>query len=136
MLNKEQWQSFEQEAERLYHSTKLRCDGFELTVRKEMVGRNRLGLAVYVNGRIKGEWLMAERNCPELRFMRPHERFLYSPKERQRVVKECGKRWSEKSGVNKKYTIYLPWWTSATALRRHLVKHCQQIELVEPEVLH
>lgn len=133
---KEQWAEFEKQADSLYSSQTITCDGFELTVRKELVSKNQLGIMVYVNGCIKGEWLGREKpDCQEQRFMRPTERYVFSAKVRQQALKILGKRLYAKERYEQKLKLFSPFWTSAASLRRHLVKTCKSITILDTNTL-
>lgn len=132
MPTREQWAEFETRADNLYSTVKLDCDGFVLTVRKEIVAKNRMAIGVYVNGWIKGEWLGVEKpNCPEQRFMRPVARFVHNVKFRKDMLKLLGKRRYAAENFDRKITLFWSTWPSGAALRRHLVKTCKCIRILD-----
>lgn len=132
MPTREQWAEFETRADSLYSTQKLDCDGFVLTVRKEITGKNKLGIVIYVNGWVKGEWWGQEKpDCPEQRFMRPSETYAFPQSFRARMLKLLGKRAYAKENYDRKIKVFLPSWTSATSLRRHLVKTCKCITFLD-----
>lgn len=136
MPSKEQWAEFEERADRLYCTQKLTCDGFELSVTKAQISKNKLGVVVYVNGWIKGEWLGGEKaDCAEQRFMRPVERYAYRPKFRQEMLKLMGKRRYAQEGMDRKVKYFMPDWPSGAALRRHLAKTCKAITIHPDPIL-
>lgn len=107
----------------------LRCDAYSvlLEVQRE---RMRMFVVVYVDGFLKGEWLL--KDCEERRrFMRP---VTIRPKPyTPRQVRLLGKKWCDESRA--KYTgTYYAWdWKSVRSLLRHLHKHNSSVELVQSE---
>jgi len=136
-MTKEQWAEVEKALSGLYGRARLRIEGREITLARELVSKNKLGVVVYVDGEWKGEWIGVAKDCDEQRFMYPSRRSAYSTKERdrqKRLLKRFGKRWCKEQGItdpNKKATIFLPFFPSATAARRHFQKNFSEIELVE-----
>lgn len=107
----------------------LRCDGFSVTVAVVRTGTLKYGLAVYIDGFQKGKHILED--CEERRrFLRPSTCYLYSPKARQKLIKECGKRIAKKVGVDKRSTIHSHSWLSARAMLRHFVANNTSVELV------
>ena len=133
-MTKEEWSKVEKALSGLYGSTKLLVDGHKITFRRVLVDKHRLGIVTYVDGEIRGEWYNADKPCPEQRFLRKATRFVHKPAVRAKLKKlwpksrkPAGEYWNPDA----KFHYFLPWWTDATALRRHYQKTFQSIELVE-----
>jgi hypothetical protein len=136
-MTKEQWAAVEEAVSGIFGSAKLKCDGYDVTLNRERVSKNRLGITVFVNGAWKGAWLMHDSQHEETRrFMCPVTRYVNPPKLRADLVKIYGGKRCPKAEIeriNRKFTTFQPYWTNVTALRRHLVKHNQVIEIIEPK---
>lgn len=108
---------------------RLRCDGFDVTVAVVRTGTLKYGLTVFIDGFQKGKHMLED--CEERRrFLRPATRYLYSPKQRQKIVKDCGKRMAKQIGVDKSFTIHSHSWLSARTMLRHFVANNTTVELV------
>lgn len=68
-------------------------------------------VAVWVNGQIKGQWL-GDNTCPEYKYMRKSERFIYKASFRQKAKKELGVRRYKSMGYDDKTTVVYPWFNS------------------------
>ena len=107
----------------------LRCDGFDVTVAVVRTGTLKYGLTVYIDGFQKGKHILED--CEERRrFLRPATRYLYSPKDRQKIIKECGKRMAKRIGVDKSFTIHSHGWLSARTMLRHFLTNNASVELI------
>lgn len=127
---KEQWTTIEKALAGFYSRVILQVDGYEVTLALARVGIYKNAISVYVNGWLKGKWLLAE--CPERqRFFRPVTRNLYKGRDQAAIVKIIGRREAVKRGFYKKITNYHFDWTSFSRLKAHLIKHNESIELVK-----
>jgi hypothetical protein len=131
-ITKEQWQQIETELSHSFGRARLTCDGFDVALEVTRIDTLKYGILVFVNGVSKGRWIIED--CEERRrFLRPVQRFIYTAKMRADLIKILGGRRARKAEVeriNEKMTFYFSYWTSVTALRRHLEKNNQQVELV------
>lgn len=128
------WSRMKANLSGLFGSEELLCDGYKLTIQRQQ-NKNRLYLALYVNGEMKGIWITTD--CEERRrFFSTSVKRLYSQKKIDEVMKGLGKRQKEKfiaeHKLDKTYTSYSPIWTSFDALRRHLVKNNKEILVLNP----
>lgn len=125
-LTKQQWVEVEKCATSLFgKQVDLLIDGFKVSLEMEPKDRYHNVIMVYINDIIDGKKLMED--CEERRrFWCPHTRSLIP------VKPEKGWKKAEWEALRKKhsYTYYLPWWTSFNALRRHLIKNNQSIEII------
>lgn len=107
----------------------LLIDGYEIALCMQPVSRYKNGIAVYVNGHIKSEWLLRkDKTGLEIcqRFFQPHTKTPI-------VMK--GVKLSEKQKAELKekfgYTYYDTWWTSFRRLKAHLVRNNKNITVME-----
>lgn len=136
---KEQWELIIQNLSGLFGSVNLLADGYKLTVRRTLTGKNTLGSVVFVNGEVKGLWMvshkLSEKNpaVPEeaRRFYQPRARSMWSQKQRRNAEKAFGKKCAREHGYYEKILFYSPCWQSATALKRHLLKNNTNITLIK-----
>lgn len=134
-----QWNGIENTLDNvLFQEVRLLIDGYRVAARKVVTGKNQLGILIYVNGEIRGEWVTAADDGEPVevarRFWREKRRSLYPPKKRAQLVKAYGKRRVRQyfPDIDKVLRIWLPEWKSARALRRHLVKHNDDIRVLAP----
>lgn len=139
VLTKEEWEYFLTSLSGIYGRVELLVDGFKVNVQRQLVKKNSLANVVYVNGKIKGEWYahhkLSEKNpiVPEetRRFFRQTVRAFHSAKRIAEHEKAFGKRFTKKHVYYDKLVLYTPLWSSATTLKRHLLKHNHNIEIVK-----
>lgn len=135
---KDEWATFIKRLSGLYGQVKLLVDGYEVTVQRRLVGKNRLSSVVYVNGEIKGKWIVSHREgeakeLPEetRRFWQQKTKSFCSAEKIKAAQKALGKRRAAEIGYGKRWIYYTPEWPSARSLMRHLLKHNDSIEIVE-----
>lgn len=135
----EQWNGIEQALDnQLFHEVRMVIDGYRITAMKVVTGKTRLGILVHVDGKILGEWVLPDENGEPKevarRFWRERRRALYPPKKRARLEKSFGKRQVREyfPNIDKVHRCWVPEWTSAHALRRHLVKNNDEIRVLGP----
>jgi hypothetical protein len=136
---KEEWAAIIAELSGSFGLVKLAVDGYDLSITRGQIGKNKLGLIVYINGSIKGIWYAHYRSTdinPEIpeetrRFYRKKTQFLHSAKDRAFWLKVYGKKEAPKRGMDTKFISYDPRWLSATALKQHLLKNNHNIEVVK-----
>jgi len=136
---KEEWESVINQLSGCFGIVKLLVDGYDLYITRGQMGKNKLGITVYVNGYIRGIWHVHHKDTdlnPEIpeetrRFYRQRTQFLHSAKHRAFWLKIYGKKEAPKKGMNAKFITYGPWWLSAAALKQHLLKNNHNIEVVK-----
>lgn len=114
----------------------LECDGYNIVASIQQRAGLKLEIMVYVNGFVKGEWLT--KRTPECtKFYRPVSGYLHKKKERDEAAK-----WLKKRGLSNEYKdywrkvaeakfdYYVPIFSSAAGLLRHINKTCQSIKLI------
>ncbi|TEB10024.1 hypothetical protein Pmgp_02719 [Pelotomaculum propionicicum] len=109
-----------------------RCDGYEVTLRLGRISQFKNAILVYINGEVRGEWLL--KDCEERRrFFQPVKRSVLSRKTCS-GLRKISKKLRQKAGLpdpDAKYTYYCPYWTSFKSLKRHLIKNNDSIELIK-----
>lgn len=136
MITKEQWEEIEKSLSRPYGGVKLRCDGHDVSA-IVMTDKMKLVIEVYVDGFIKGEWLLNEHEIG-VKFYEKKTKYTLRQKEREEARKNMnnkrlGKDLREmfKRHYEDKFSYYLPSWTNAKSFCRHIRKTCKSIELIE-----
>lgn len=123
-MTAEEWKKAE---ERLnaFQMVDLLIDGYTVTL---MLCRDnmKLYITVYVNGKVKGEWLT--KDCEERRrFMCKSKKCLLKPSDRKKLKLTK----TEYEELREKYTIYnyTPYFSSFRTLKSQFVKNNQNIQL-------
>lgn len=122
------WEKVKASMESPYGIITLLCDGFTLTLESALYKR-RLETWVYVNGVMKGSWLLDD--CEERRrFMRPVKHLKW----KQKALKGLSKKALKSLNIDpaEHWTSYSCVWGSFRSLKSHLTKNNSSIEL-EPE---
>ncbi len=127
-MTKEDWAACEKMATSLFAHADLMIDGYKVTLIFEPYNTYRNVIAVYIDGKIRGKTLIED--CEERRrFYREERRSLLPAKPPKGIT---AKRWAQ-ARKERTYSVYYPWWTNFTALRRHLTKNNSSIELISKE---
>lgn len=129
-MTKDEWDQVEKAVESQFCVTNLTVDGYSLKLILERIGRYELGIAVYIDGEIRGEWIM--KDCEERRrFYRRSTRSVLNKKEKDMLKKMSKKRRDEfAKEYNTTYDVYYPYWQSFRALKKHLIDNNNDIQLV------
>lgn len=129
-MTKEEWELVRRNVERgLGGKAYLRIDGYEITLMMEPIDHYRNAIAVYVDGKIKGEWLLQKDELGKeicRRFFQPH---TTTPS----IAKGIKLSKKQKAELKEKYgyTYYEPWWTSFGRLKAHLVRNNKNITIIK-----
>ncbi len=125
-MTKEDWDVFEEKLSNPYGGmVRLLVDGYEITVVVAQEKPLHFCLELYVDGKIKAEWLTNDRDIRR-RFFRKCSKKLYSAAEIREFRKELGKRQADKLAAER-YECYTPYWNTAKSLKAHLIKNNQSI---------
>lgn len=101
----------------MFSSVNLKCDGYQITLREKLVQR-KLRVILYVDGHLKGGWILDPELHPESKFYMPYVRHMKkSPRSKKKVRIEGHTRQVDFASVGQ-------------ALR-HLNKVCDSIEVIE-----
>lgn len=131
-MTREEWAKVEEQLRHPYSAgVKLRVDEHELTLRVERYKGLRYRIAVYIDGTIKGEWMLRSSDIGA-KFWFPRMSSLFSAAAFKQMEKNHGKRFAARMRKDNPPSVVMhdPWFPSVVALRRHLVKTCTSIELV------
>lgn len=101
---------------------------YKITASVEPVRAMQYRIMVYVDGFVKGEWLMSE-SAPQTAFMRRRVKRLHSKKEVERVLKVFGKKEAERWAAAE-FVFYAPDFASGTAAINHLLRAADSVELL------
>ncbi|MDR9503391.1 hypothetical protein RI662_03625 [Brevibacillus agri] len=127
-VSAQDWKDIEQRLKGFYDSVKLICDGYELTLVLQRIGQFHNAIAVYIDGKIDGKWMIED--CEQRRrFYCPKSKSFYSKKD-MAEFKKISKRIFKEMQAKNKYVYYEPYWTSFRSLKNHLIKNNESIELV------
>lgn len=132
-MTKEEWKEVEERLKRLMDIVELQCDGYKVSLVLKRESQFKNSIMVYVNGVFKGEWM--EKDCEESRrFLRKVTKSLMSQKQRKEYKKFPKRLQKQLKWDERKYSYYVPTWTSFNSLKRHLIKENSSIELIKKEV--
>lgn len=133
-MTKEDWEKVEKKLSSIFGRAKLMIDGYEITICYVQETVTKYCLAVYVDGKIRGEWLLEDCDIRR-KFFHESRKQLFTAKEKAKVIKEVGKRAFErymKENPDRYYiTSYEPYFGSFRTLKAHLIKNNTSIELIE-----
>lgn len=128
MITAAEWKNVEESLKSFYHVVKLKCDEYVLTLKLEHISQFENGIGFYVNGEFKGKWLMED--CEERRrFFQPVTRSFMTAKQKA-MVKKMSKKRRDQVDEEHKITFYRVYWKSFKALKSHLIRNNQNIELI------
>lgn len=130
-MNKEDWIKVKNALTDLFSGVYLNIDGYEVVLRLVRISTYKNSIAIYINGVFKGKWLVDD--CEERRrFVQKKQKSLLTKKDKEgwkKLSKKAQKEFVDKYDI--KYDYYSSHWSSLTALKNHLVKNNQNIELVK-----
>lgn len=130
MITKEQRTIILEQLNSPFETVYLMCDGYEITLKIERY-KMKLVIGIYVNGSIKGDWLINPKDHPESKFLAIRYKSYYSPKNKAEIIKVFGKREANKRfDLDKKHEYKLPYFNTANAALTHLIKVSKSIELL------
>ncbi len=130
-MTKEDWDKVKETLERLYCSVELKIDGYKITLRLERVSPYKNVIAIYIDGKMNGKWLMED--CEERRrFLWKREKSVISNKVKNDIKKLPKKQQKYLlSEYDKKYAYYYPYFISFSTLKKQLISNNQNIELIQ-----
>lgn len=131
-LTKQDWDKVKERAT-LFTSAKLKVDGYDISITMVLAGMKVL-YAIYVNGRIKGEWFNHPDYSEEARRFYPTKRkYLVSPQRKAKLEKTLGKRNAKRFGAEVEYVEYKGvHHKSFTSVKKTLLANNKSIEIIEP----
>lgn len=115
-LSKEQMKRLESTAS-MFSSINLMCDGYKITLKERLIER-KLRVILYVNGELRGSWIIAPGLNAESKFYMPSFRYVKkSPRSKKLEKIETGVKKVDFASIGQ-------------ALR-HLNKVCDSVEIYE-----
>lgn len=128
-MTSEDWKKVESALSSPYGKVDFKIDGYNITVVCVMEKPLHYCLGVYVDGKIKGEWI--SRNCEvRRRFYQKHTKSLLDSKQKKRLKREK-KAFREEILKEYSYDWYEPYWKSVRTMKSHFIKNNSSIELAE-----
>lgn len=108
----------------IFFYAKIRADGHEITIRKVTIGETKLAYEIFIDGWMKGEWILSDHPFGKKYFL-TKKKAVWSPKYLKMIQK-----------VNRKHKqVYVEtavmYPTSLAAYLRHLETTCSTIEIIE-----
>lgn len=135
-MNKAEWYLVEKALSGTWGSVDLEIDGFKITLQRGLISKNRLGITTYVNGWVRGAWIL-DFTLRESDFLRPTKRYIYSAKMRN-DIKKLKKRLTKHTveiarslDPDKVYRGRSPFWGSVSGIREHYEKTFTDIKLIK-----
>ena len=136
-ITKEQWVEVERQLSGPIGRCELSCDGYEVVARVATIAALQLGIVVYVNGWVRGEWMKGEAEEAR-KFHREMKRYIWSARLRTEAAKKAKGRHLPadlrkvyQDRVTASVSTWAPYWTNAKAFTRHLRKTCADISVVK-----
>lgn len=127
-MTKEQWEEVKQALTSLFSIVELKVDGYNVILQLQRVSVYKNEISFFIDGKFKGEWF---EECEERRrFFKKSRKSILNAKGKQKfkkLSKKVQKEWEEKYF----YDEYSPFWSSFSALKKHLEAENESIELVE-----
>ena len=130
-ISNAEWQKIESELIPTFGRVTLEIDEYTIDIVVAAISKLEYRYAGYVNGKIKGEWLISD--TPEAeeirsRFYRKQKKSLLNSKEKKRLARER-KAIREEVESHMTYYTYSPYWSSFRSMKNHLVKNNSVIKL-------
>lgn len=130
-LTKEQKAEIARRLEWPLDKVKFTIDGHDVVAKVEPYKARRQVVVVYVDGRWDAQHLAVGGDIQK-RFYPLKKVALWKPKEREKLIKDVGKRYATKNlGLDKVNYYALPFWTSVKAMLRHFEANNESVQLVE-----
>lgn len=130
-MTKDEWKKIEEILNATW-AVKLLIDGYKIDLILLRETTTKMVIGVYINGKIKGEWI--RNDCEERRrFFQDKKRCMIKSDAKTR--KSLKMTASEFKAFREKYTIhsYSPYWSSFKALKNHLIRNNDHIEILRKE---
>lgn len=103
----------------MFSSVNLKCDGYTISLQERLYKR-KLRVVLFVNGHLKGGWIIDPELHPESKFYMPHLRSVKkSPRSKKMVKVDMGVRRVDFASIGQ-------------ALR-HLNTVCDSVEVIEEQ---
>jgi len=132
-LTKQQWDQVKTTLMHVGNTVTLDCDGYTVALRLAQSSHFKNAIRVYVDGYIKGIWVLIEKNTEEgRRFFPTIRKPLHSQKQKKELIACLGKREAKKfPGFNEVMEFRKLEWSSFSALKKHFIANNESIKLVK-----
>jgi len=130
-MTDEEWKEVEQAVEPPYGRAELIADGYKISIVCMKQKSLKYHLVVYVNGYIKGEWLL--NDCEERRrFMRKYKRcYLTENQKKSKQFRELPEDLKQKAVELNTITQYYFDFPSFKSLKSQLIRNNKSIEMAD-----
>lgn len=130
-MTDEEWKEVEQAVEPPYSRAELIADGYKISIVCMKQKSLKYHLVVYVNGYIKGEWLL--NDCEERRrFMRKHKKCYLTERQRKsKQFQKFPKEFQQKIINANTVTQYYFDFPSFKSLKSQLIRNNKSIEMAD-----
>ena len=129
-----QWDQIEKKLGSLYNRVTLRCDGYKVSLGLRQISTYKNAITVYVDGNLKGAWLLSKNDSEERRRFFPlYKKSIRTQKEQRRAIRIFGKNEASDRGYFKQFEHTQPYWSSFRSLKRHFIANNKSIELIDDE---
>jgi|APLak6261658528_1056013.scaffolds.fasta_scaffold02851_6 hypothetical protein len=129
-ITKEQWLDIEDALSGIVGNVTLKVDDDAITIQRRFVGKDRLGIVVYINDEIRGEHYIKPTDLvKKVWFCK--KRSVYSAKQKA-IFKKCSKKDRATLGISdidEKSVYYSPFFSSFSRLKSQYSK-LDNIEVV------
>ena len=132
-MTNEDWKYVETKLAHIMGKAVLNCDGHKLTLELMQVGTFQNKIVFYVDGWMRGEWLL--KDCEERRrFFRPVKSNVWSKRQKLKLNK-IGKSMLKRFNIDLAATSthYESFWANFKALKKHLIQNNEDITLIRGE---
>ncbi len=133
-MSENDWEEVRKALQITYYSVELKIDGYNVSLVLERVSAFKNVILVYIDGKFKSEWLSDDCEIRR-RFANKKTKALFTKKGLAKGEKLTKKREKEidrflKEHQDVKYEYFVPYWTNFNSLKKHLIKHNENIERV------
>lgn len=127
------WEKVENKLSYPFGGVKLRIDGHDISVmvEKESPKSLKYVLAVYVDGYIKGEWLVNDCEIRRKFYCKRTKTLLPKGFRKSPILKRMKKKEQEEWIKEHVCEYYIPYFSSFKMLKAHLTKNNDSIELID-----
>lgn len=128
-MTNEEWEYVEQHLSHAGAMVRLKIDEYVVTLIVEPFKKLQNCISVYVNGKIKVDWIIKDSDVRRRFYQRHTKRYIRinqkdlqkEPKKVQQAILDY-----QKSHV---FEYYYPYWTSFRMMKRHFIRNNTQIEI-------
>lgn len=133
LITKEDWARIKEMMNYPHGSTSLLIDGFKVEL-CQTLNKKRVVTAVYVDGWIKGEWGLADKDgkLPEQarRFWQLKTKKLVPEKEMKKMLRGSSKKYKEEMASRNQYQVVSTCWSCFGPLKRHFEANNKDIRVI------